>query len=206
MRHQLNRKRAEPTKGSARFGRVLATSAVRIDRQSRDKQLDGYPMSEDARLGRVSGCSRESVIDEHAISVVPLTCAGLAADPSSAANARNKFQAWLVCHFQLDRERLSDLTLAVNEALANVVEHAYADHIVSGTFDLHAAFQAVSNQLHVRITDRGRWRQASPDPLHLRGRGILLMQALAEDAEISVADAGTTVTLSWSGIAPPVRQ
>ncbi len=130
-----------------------------------------------------------------------LTCLDVTADPIGAANLRRTFKTWLCNNFQLDDERLSSLTLAVNEALANAVEHAYADQPGSGTLDLRADYDHDADELNVVVTDRGKWRTPEPDPLHLRGRGIPLMHALSERTQIEFADAGTSVQLGWTSFA-----
>ena len=102
------------------------------------------------------------------------------ADPPGAAKLRSEFQLWLSGEFRLDDDRLNSLTMAVNEALANAVEHAYAGLARPGTVDLVASYDAARDELTVEIADRGRWQDPVPDPLHLRGRGIPLMEAFAE--------------------------
>lgn len=130
-----------------------------------------------------------------------LICLDVIADPIGAANLRRAFKTWLHNNFQLEDERSSALTLAVNEALANAVEHAYSNGPGSGTVDLRADYDADADELSVVVTDRGRWRTPEPDPLHLRGRGIPLMHALSERTQIEFADAGTTVQLGWTSFA-----
>ncbi|MFH5209813.1 ATP-binding protein [Antrihabitans spumae] len=130
--------------------------------------------------------------------IQPLRCEGFAAEPSSAVAVRGNFHTWLDENFRLDADRSSALTLAVNEALANAVEHAYFDYAMPGTFDLVASYDAANDRLLVTIADHGHWRAPLPDPMHLRGRGIPLMNALAEHAEIEKGVLGTIVSLSWS--------
>ena len=48
------------------------------------------------------------------------------ADPLSAAEVRREFSDWLRRHFTLDATKASDVVLAVNEAMANAAEYAYA--------------------------------------------------------------------------------
>lgn len=131
-----------------------------------------------------------------------LNCLAIPCDAVRAAEVRSEFHAWLAEHFDLDEGQLSAMTLAVNEALANAVEHAYAgDGRTPGTIDLHSHYQPSSSQLAVTVSDHGQWRASKPDPLGLRGRGIPLMDGLAHGVSIERDRTGTSVHLRWTGIA-----
>jgi serine/threonine-protein kinase RsbW len=121
------------------------------------------------------------------------------ANARSAALARADFGAWLGRHFTLGAERFSDLLLAVNEAIANAAEFAYADSAGRGTVDISAAYDGDSDTLAVTVHDQGRWRQhvGAHRTRQLRGRGIPLMEALADDVRIDRTPQGTQVTLTW---------
>lgn len=121
--------------------------------------------------------------------------------PEHAASIRQEFSTWLTGHFALDRVKASDILLAVNEALANAVEAAYADAPAPGVMHVHADFDDESRLLTVTVTDEGRWRPATAQLANsARGRGIPLMQALADRASIEPSDAGTQVRLQWDAI------
>ncbi|KLO43109.1 anti-sigma regulatory factor [Mycobacterium nebraskense] len=126
----------------------------------------------------------------------------VAADPRSAARARAEFGSWLETHFALDADRFSDVLLAVNEAIANAAEFAYFDALQRGTLDVSAAYDRQSDTLAVAVDDRGRWRQKVPTQHHqqLRGRGIPLMEALADEVTIDLTPHGTRVTLTWADL------
>ena len=125
----------------------------------------------------------------------------VAAD-ARAALTRAEFGTWLERNFALGAERFNDLLLAVNEAIANVAEFAYADSSQRGTVDVSAAYDGDSGTLAVTINDRGRWRQSAgvQRPYQLRGRGIPLMEALADKVTIDRAPEGTHVTLTWTNV------
>lgn len=129
----------------------------------------------------------------------------VAADARSAARARAEFGVWLERYFSLDDDRFNDLLLAVNEAIANAAEFAYVDAAERGTVDVRAAYDGDSDTLAVIVDDRGRWRQKKPVQYRqqMRGRGIPLMEALADDVAIDRTAQGTRVTLTWSGLAGP---
>ena len=128
----------------------------------------------------------------------------IAADASSAARTRAEFGSWLDRHFTLGAERFNDLVLAVNEAIANAAEFAYIDAAQCGTMDVSAAYDVDSDTLAVTVNDRGRWRNNVPAPAaserrwQVRGRGIPLMRALADEAVIDGTPHGTSVRLTWT--------
>jgi anti-sigma regulatory factor (Ser/Thr protein kinase) len=124
----------------------------------------------------------------------------LAADAQAAGRARSDFDAWLQAHFTLSAANRIDLTMAVNEAVANAAEHAYFEsRFAAGSFDVEANYDAAQDILTVVVEDRGRWRLPDPatGPLSVRGRGIQLMRALADDVSIDTTSAGTCVRLTW---------
>ncbi|MEV6898863.1 ATP-binding protein [Amycolatopsis sp. NPDC051372] len=89
---------------------------------------------------------------------------------------------------------ITDVELAVYEALINAVEHAYAAGSKNGGVELRAHHEERS--LRVTITDEGRWQPPrGPDPRH--GRGLPLIRALTDDVTITPTPHGTTVTMSW---------
>ncbi|BBY03548.1 ATP-binding protein [Mycobacterium seoulense] len=126
----------------------------------------------------------------------------VAADPRSAARARAEFGTWLETHLARGADRFSDVLLAVNEAIANAAEFAYCDASQRGTLDVGAAYDHRSDGLAVTVDDRGHWRQKVPAQHHqqLRGRGIPLMEALADEVTIDRTPHGTRVTMTWTDL------
>ncbi len=124
------------------------------------------------------------------------------ADAGRAAQLRAEFGGWLGGRFSLGPETFNDVLLAVNEAIANAAEFAYVDSPQRGTLELDAAYHAVTDALTVTVTDHGRWRHKVPQPagLQLRGRGIPLMRALADEVGIDPTQQGTRVTLTWTAL------
>jgi serine/threonine-protein kinase RsbW len=94
------------------------------------------------------------------------------------------------------------LLLAVNEAIANAAEFAYADASQHGTMDVSAAYDIDSHVLAVTVDDRGRWRQnfSASANVQARGRGVQLMLALADEVTIDRTPQGTHVTLTWTDL------
>jgi serine/threonine-protein kinase RsbW len=128
----------------------------------------------------------------------------ITADAPSAARTRTEFGSWLDRNFTLGDERFNDLVLAVNEAIANAAEFAYIDSPDTGTIDVSADYDVNSDTLAVTVNDRGRWRQNAPVAMTaggryaVRGRGIPLMRALADEAIINGTPDGTYVKLTWT--------
>ncbi|GAB2994392.1 ATP-binding protein [Mycobacterium bourgelatii] len=133
----------------------------------------------------------------------------IAADAHTASRTRVEFRRWLDRHFTLGAERFSDLLLAVSEALSNAAEFAYVGAPQRGTMDVSANYDVDSDTLAVTVSDHGRWRQIVPAQgpaacdYQVRGRGIPLMRALADEATIDPTPHGTNVRLTWNHLTKP---
>ena len=131
-------------------------------------------------------------------------CMDAVADPESAAAIRRDFSDWVHEHFTLDMTTACDMVLAVNEAMANAAEYAYATAERPGVMDVHAHYDGASATLTVTVTDHGAWRASDPASSQLRrGRGIPLMRALADRATIDSSPTGTRVCLQWNQVSAP---
>jgi serine/threonine-protein kinase RsbW len=127
---------------------------------------------------------------------------GVAATPQTAAHTRDEFAGWVRQSFDLDPTRVSDLVLAINEALANSAEFAYLKSRSPGTIDLQAWYDPSNSSITVVVADHGEWRiQESPTDTRTRGRGIPLMRALSDRAAIETSTDGTEVKLVWVNVA-----
>ncbi|WP_103349846.1 ATP-binding protein [Amycolatopsis sp. CA-128772] len=122
-----------------------------------------------------------------------LRCPGVPADGAAVRALRERISRWALAA-GLRPDQVLDVEIAVYEAMANVVVHAYPA-TATGTFDVeaHACLEAVT----ITVTDRGQW-QPVPRPVPLHGRGIPLIRKLADEACIDAGAAGTTVTMSWA--------
>ena len=80
--------------------------------------------------------------------------------------------------------------LALHEACANVIEHAYGDS--SGTL-LNRGSSSVGTRHSIRVTDHGTWRE--PVDGTDRGRGVMLMRGLMDSATIVQHAEGTDVLM-----------
>jgi anti-sigma regulatory factor (Ser/Thr protein kinase) len=126
---------------------------------------------------------------------------GVTAGPELAAQIRQELAEWLRRYFSLDPEKFSDVLLAVYEALANAAEFAYVGAAQPGPMHVHAAYDDAAAVLTVTVADEGHWRAAGDGVNNIaRGRGIPLMHALTDRADIDSTDAGTKVRLQWDQI------
>ncbi|QRP51031.1 ATP-binding protein [Amycolatopsis sp. FDAARGOS 1241] len=132
--------------------------------------------------------------------VTPLNCPGVVAEPGALRTLRHALTAW-VRAAGVEDDLAQDIVLASYEALANVADHAYGT--TPGLVDLEAVLRP--GRVEVVITDHGLWRAPvdDPNPVSLRGRGLLLLRASADHADITSGADGTVVTLGWN--LSPVR-
>ena len=95
-----------------------------------------------------------------------------------------------------------DLQLAVGEAVANGVEHAYRGAGSGDAGSVHAGAATVDVDLDVReghpdavvvrVADHGRWRPAPANPGY-RGRGLVMIERLARRVRVLCSPRGTEV-------------
>ena len=112
------------------------------------------------------------------------------AHADALARMRPLLRRWLR-HWGADEDAIYDITVAVTEASANAVEHAYAPG--KATFEVEASH--TDGLITVVIRDRGQWR----DPRGTnRGRGLMMMRALMEEVDVAHSEDGTTVELRRS--------
>lgn len=119
----------------------------------------------------------------------------LPAVPASAARVRSELKEFFG-ELGLSEERIFDLQLAVGEAVANAIEHAY-DGAQPAIFSVHA--RRVDGRLRIDVLDQGRWRDGVRTPrgvLSERGRGVGLMRALCDEVRIERTLVGTRIQLA----------
>ncbi|TDQ00232.1 ATP-binding protein [Labedaea rhizosphaerae] len=114
------------------------------------------------------------------------------ADANRLAAVRKALSGWAE-DLGMTREQRSDLVLAAYEALANAAEHAYVGR-TDGVIDLSA--RCTQGTITIVVTDYGTWRAPQPSD-GLRGRGLLLINALTRHHQVTHGDNGTTVTMTW---------
>jgi anti-sigma regulatory factor (Ser/Thr protein kinase) len=125
--------------------------------------------------------------------VPPLELCALATT-ENAAVLRRRFRVWV--GELTDADTADDLALAVYEALANVVDHAYVERGDPGLMTLWSAVScplATGRDLVVTVIDEGAWRPS--DGPGWRGRGLPLMRELMHATAVLSGEEGTTVQL-----------
>jgi anti-sigma regulatory factor (Ser/Thr protein kinase)/putative methionine-R-sulfoxide reductase with GAF domain len=111
----------------------------------------------------------------------------LPAEPAVLADVRQLLRRWLRRHAVPDPDA-REILLAVNEACANAIEHAYSP--APAHFELEATQE--DGQLVFRVKDQGSWRSARGEQ---RGRGLKLIETAMDDVELNRSDSGTTVVM-----------
>jgi len=111
----------------------------------------------------------------------------LEANPAVLGGLRRTLGRWLSSQ-GVEEEDLFGMTLAASEAASNAIEHAY------GAREASFAVCCESDDAEVRVivSDSGHWRETRPFG---RGRGLGIMRALVDSAEVERGEQGTTVTL-----------
>jgi anti-anti-sigma factor len=113
----------------------------------------------------------------------------LPAQPAQLAVMRRAVRRW-ASGAALSDEQSDDLLLALGEAAANAVEHAYRDG-ATGDWSYEVA-RAGDGSLAVVVQDWGSWRPPPADP-GFRGRGVEFVRHLADEVDIDRGATGTTV-------------
>ena len=117
----------------------------------------------------------------------------LLATPASVPEVRASVRA-MAAGAGLESPSIEDLALAVTEAAANVVRHAYPRG-AEGVFDLDASVDDGQFVVHLRDYGRGLRPSAPSDGL---GMGLYLMEQLCDGCSITACAPGTLVTLRCS--------
>jgi len=124
---------------------------------------------------------RVAALPEHFRSAWP-------ADAGALRVLRQSLRRWLG-KWGADPDEIYDITVAVQEASANAVEHAYAPG--SAAFEVDARYD--EGVITVIVHDRGQWRDARGG--EQRGRGLPIMESLMEKVDVERSEHGTTVRL-----------
>lgn len=111
----------------------------------------------------------------------------LPAEANSVPVARHAVARFLDEH-GADAEASFALKLAVSEAAANAIEHAY-DH-TDHEFEVVAELR--SEGVHLTVRDRGRWRAPRGQA---RGHGLSLIERLIDRLDVQRSDSGTTLRM-----------
>ncbi len=107
--------------------------------------------------------------------------------PESLAEVRSELRRWLPS-VGASEDDTADLLIAVGEAVANSIEHAYGPQ--GGKVELR--LEATDRGVEIGISDTGTWR--APRGAH-RGRGTQLMRQLCDEVIVDHDRTGTRVVL-----------
>ena len=111
----------------------------------------------------------------------------LPAEPRTLARVRRILRRWLIAR-NADEGEVAEVTIAVSEACANAIEHAYSPSPAS--FEVDASAQ--DGEITVAIRDMGRWRAPRGQN---RGRGLSIIVAAMDDVQIDRTESGTEVVM-----------
>jgi anti-sigma regulatory factor (Ser/Thr protein kinase) len=109
------------------------------------------------------------------------------AEADQLATVRHLIRRWVTAKGGTDDD-CAAFAIAVTEACANSVEHAYGPG--DATIDLRA--ELTDAEATVTIRDRGGWREPRGGD---RGRGIPVMKEFMDDVDIESGEQGTTVAM-----------
>ncbi|WP_446037983.1 SpoIIE family protein phosphatase [Streptomyces sp. SID1121] len=113
------------------------------------------------------------------------------AESAQLAPVRKTLRGWLD-QCDLPPHTVQNVLVAAGEACANAIEHGHRD---APGAPVHFRAEAFVDNLHLTITDTGRWKTPQPELNAHRGRGMGLMHALMHDVTITSGPTGTTVDM-----------
>jgi anti-sigma regulatory factor (Ser/Thr protein kinase) len=128
-----------------------------------------------------------AVLAVRAVGLHELMEVDIPAEAEQLATVRHLIRRWVAAHGGTDDD-CAAFAIAVTEACANAVEHAYGPR--TANIRLRAALE--DGAATVSIADDGSWREPRGEN---RGRGIPVMKEFMDDVSIDTGDDGTTVEL-----------
>jgi serine phosphatase RsbU (regulator of sigma subunit)/anti-sigma regulatory factor (Ser/Thr protein kinase) len=156
---------------------------------------DAFAEGEDASIEEILGRVADGLgapTDDAALLVATLTGeqmpfeVEIESNPSELPELRRRLRAWLTSRLS---DGVEEVLLAVGEACNNAVEHAYGRD--RGAVWIHV--DEDGSVLRATIRDEGRWNDSESG--EDRGRGVSIMHALMDTADIRETPGGTEVVL-----------
>ncbi|MCO1653513.1 ATP-binding protein [Pseudonocardia humida] len=129
-------------------------------------------------------------MDQNASGHVEFVHRSWPADPQQLVLIRRELAGWLA-PLALSETETADVVLAVDEAAANAVRHAYGPD-ESGAVEL--TLWTEPGTLSIEVVDHGSWRPPADRPTE-GGRGIPLMSTMSEAVLIHYDERGSRVLL-----------
>jgi serine/threonine-protein kinase RsbW len=144
-------------------------------------------------VASTSGADDDHPLEDPGLPDLRLT--GQPATAEALSEVRQRLTAWAQ-RAGLHDEQVEDVGLAAYEAMANVVDHAY-EQPGGGVFDVHAFRH--DDLVTVTVTDHGRWKAPvrGEDHQSWRGRGLLIIERVAREFELTPHARGTMICMSW---------
>lgn len=87
-----------------------------------------------------------------------------------------------------DEAEVDDVTMAVNEAVQNAIEHGHRRR----STPVSVTLERTNGDIDITVVDQGNWTEGASDD---RGRGLSLMRALMDDVSITSLEEGTQIVL-----------
>jgi anti-sigma regulatory factor (Ser/Thr protein kinase) len=126
----------------------------------------------------------------------------LPADPRRLSALRRTVAVWSA-QAALSDDAAADLQLLLSEAATNAVEHAYRG-TETGEFE-YSVRRLEDAGVRVAVQDFGRWRPPPDDPGY-RGRGLAVINNLADDVSLDFSDHGTRIAFTLPSDLPPLEE
>ncbi|GAA4553126.1 ATP-binding protein [Pseudonocardia xishanensis] len=132
------------------------------------------------------------------------------ADPEQLSVIRHELRRWLE-PLRLSGDEVDDVVLAVDEAVANAVRHAYPEdgfgEVELTLWTEGSETSADGGALCIEITDHGSWRGVDSVTADSQGgRGMLLMQHMVETVLVHFDGRGSRVLLRHRFGAPAAKR
>jgi len=122
----------------------------------------------------------------------PVFALSVDASVTAAREVRRPLRVWL-SDIGADDVDVMIIVQILCEFVENSFEHGYGS-ATAGRIDVEATLDD-QGQVHASVTDRGHWKTPSADP-GMRGRGLMLADALASDSRIVGGDTGTIASIT----------
>ncbi len=117
------------------------------------------------------------------------------AKPGTAGPMRHALAAFLTV-LEIDPDLSEDILMAVGEALANAVEHAYAD-ATPGVVELYARVDP-EELLSIDVADEGNFIERE-EPRPGRGFGLRIVRTVARAVSVET-DGGTRIHMIFNAV------
>jgi anti-sigma regulatory factor (Ser/Thr protein kinase) len=112
----------------------------------------------------------------------------LEAEARRLAEVRRAIREWLQAQHV---DQPEDVVLAVDEAVANAIEHS--GHFRAAPVFIDVVARNNGKSIRVDVIDEGSWRPRRDDGT--RGRGLNIIDALMDDVQVAHDSGGTHVTM-----------